>query len=108
MILCECGEIIYGCAFKAYIKTSSNPSTATIGHKNCGLIFNFIDGENPRRFSSKAELKSIALRYAEKLKLCHAILGEFLLEVDRLKSLGTLSDVEILILATKTINSIKL
>uniref|UniRef100_Q469W5 Uncharacterized protein n=1 Tax=Methanosarcina barkeri (strain Fusaro / DSM 804) TaxID=269797 RepID=Q469W5_METBF len=30
--------------FKDYIKTSRNPSTRMIGHKNCGLIFNFVDG----------------------------------------------------------------
>jgi hypothetical protein len=33
MIIGECGEIIEGDTFKDYIKTSANPSTPTIGHK---------------------------------------------------------------------------
>jgi hypothetical protein len=104
MILCECGEIIDGCTFKDYIKTSANPSTPTIGHKNCGLIFDFIDGEIPKRYSSKAELKSIALKFAEKKQLDSMALGKFLLEVDRLKSSGNLCDAHILI---KAINAIE-
>lgn len=103
MILCECGEIIDGRTFKDYIKTSANPSTPTIGHKDCGLIFDFIDGEIPKRYSSKAELKSIAMKFAEKKRLDPILLGKFLLEVDRLKSSGSLSDMEILIEAAKSI-----
>lgn len=103
MILCECGEIVDGCTFRAYIKTSANPSTSTIGHRNCGLIFDFIDGEIPKRYSSKAKLKSIAVKFAERRKLDSADLGRFLLEVDRLKSRGTLTDVDILVAALKII-----
>lgn len=107
MILCECGEIVDGCTFKAYIKTSSSPSTPTIGHRNCGLIFDFIDGEIPKRYSSKAKLKSIAVKFAERCRLDPEELGSFLLEVDRLKSKGTLSDVDILIEAVKIVGSNK-
>jgi hypothetical protein len=103
MILCECGEIIDGQTFKDYIKTSANPSTPTIGHKNCGLIFDFIDGALPKRYSSKVELKSIAIKFAERKKLDTNVLCKFLLEVDRLKSLGNLSDLDILLAAEKTI-----
>ena len=46
MILCECGELIKKNTFKEYIQTSVNPSTATIGHNTCGMIFNFIDDKN--------------------------------------------------------------
>ena len=48
MILCECGEFIEGETFKDYIQTSANPSTSTIGHKKCGLIFDFFDGKMPK------------------------------------------------------------
>ncbi|MCK5217272.1 MAG: hypothetical protein KAJ93_05765 [Methanosarcinales archaeon] len=47
MIICECGELIDGNAFKEYIQTSANPSTPTIGHTRCGLIFNFVDDKKP-------------------------------------------------------------
>jgi len=89
MILCECGEFIEGETFKDYIQTSANPSTSTIGHKKCGLIFNFLDNKMPKRYSSRKELKN----------LDQNTLGKFLLEVDRLKSLGKLSDYEILLTA---------
>ena len=103
IILCECGELVDGCTFKNYIKTSANPSTATIGHINCGLIFNFIDGKMPKRYSSKIKLKTIAVKFAEKKKFDSITMAKFLLEVDRLKSLGSLSDIEILIEANKKI-----
>jgi len=48
MIICECGELIDGNTFKEYIQTSANPSTPTIGHIRCGLIFNFVDDKKPR------------------------------------------------------------
>ncbi len=99
MILCECGEFIEGDTFKDYIQTSANPSTSTIGHKKCGLIFDFFDNKMPKRYSSRKELKSMAMRFAEKNNLDQNTLGKFLLEVDRLKSLGKLSDGDILLTA---------
>lgn len=107
MILCECGEFVDNDKFKDYIPTSSNPSTPTIGHEKCGLIFDFIDGDVPKRYSSRIELKGIAMRYADKKKFDQITTGKFLLEVDRLKSRGTLSDGDILIAATKSIESNK-
>lgn len=99
MILCECGEFIEGSTFKDYIETSTNPSTPTVGHAGCGLIFDFIDGEMPKSYSSRTELKSLALKFAEKNRLDDETTGKFLLEVDRLKSRGTMSDIEILMAA---------
>ena len=96
MILCECGEIVDGDTFKDYIKTSANPSTQTIGHKTCGHIFNFIDGIPSKKYSSKRELKILAAKYAEKHKMNWNEIEYLLLKVDRLKSSGNLSDVEIL------------
>ena len=97
MILCECGEFIEGETFKDYIQTSANPSTATIGHKKCGLIFDFFDGKMPKRYSSRKELKSLAMKFTEKNNMDQNTQGKFLLEVDRLKSLGKLSDCDILL-----------
>ncbi len=102
-ILCECGEFVEGRTFKDYIKTTANPSTATIGHVNCGLIFNFIDDEFPKRYSTRSELKSLAVKFAEMNKLHPELICKFLLEVDRLKSDGNQSDMEILILSYKKI-----
>ncbi len=99
-LICECGEIIEGDTFRDYIKTSKNPSTPTIGHKNCGHIFNFIDGKMPfKYYSSRKELKSLAIKFAEKRNLDYATIERFLLEVDRLKSRGNLTDSDILITA---------
>ncbi len=99
MIICECGEIIRHSSFKDYIRTSANPSTLTIGHKKCGHVFNFIDNKMPKKYSSKKDLKSLALRFAEKNNLDGENIGRFLIEVDRLKSGGNLSDRDILIRA---------
>jgi len=97
IILCECGEIVDDDnIFEDYIKTSANPSTHTIGHKKCGHIFNFIGGSIPKKYSSKKELKSIALKFAEKNKMDCWSIGRFLLDIDRLKSSGNLSDGQIL------------
>lgn len=103
MIICECGEIIEGNTFRDYIKTSACPSTSTIGHHKCGRIFNFIDDKIPNKYSSRIELKILAMRFAEKNKLETGDVGRFLIEVDRLKSGGNLSDCDILILAFKKI-----
>lgn len=97
MIICECGEIIKGCTFKDYIKTSANPSTSTIGHKECGFVFNFIDCKLPKKYSSRKELKSLAMRFAEKNNMDGGTMDRFMLEVDRLKSSGKLSDRDILL-----------
>jgi hypothetical protein len=103
MILCECGEIVDGCTFRDYIKTSASPSTPTIGHQKCGRIFNFIDGDMPKRYSSKIELKSIAMKFAERNKIGNESTESLLLEVDRLKYLGKLSDGEILVAAFRNV-----
>jgi hypothetical protein len=98
MILCECGEFIDGDIFRDYIKTSACPSSSTIGHKKCGRIFNFIDEKMPRKYSSRIELKILAMRFA-RMNLEDEIIGKFMVEVDRLKSDGNLSDHHILLKA---------
>lgn len=103
MFVCECGKLVREKlredTFKDYIKTSQNPSTRTIGHRNCGLIFNFVDGNWPKKYSSKKELKILAAVFAKNNKMPPEKVAEFLLEVDRLKSCGKLSDDKILISA---------
>ncbi len=89
--------------FKDYIKTSRNPSTRTIGHRKCGLIFNFVDGNWPKKYSSRKELKVLAAKFAECNKLSPEIVAKFLLEVDRLKSCGKLSDDRILVYAYQNV-----
>ena len=103
MIICECGEIIENCTFRDYIKTSASPSTPTIGHRKCGHIFNFIDGKRPKKYSSKTELKNLAMKFAVKNNLESEAVGKFLLEVDRLKANGSLSDGDILVIAFQNI-----
>ncbi len=99
-IICECGEIIDGYIFRDYIKTSKNPSTPTIGCKKCGRIFNFIDDKmSTKYYSSRKELKSLAIRFGEKRNLDSVDLERFLLEVDRLKSGSNLPDGDILVAA---------
>lgn len=103
MFICECGKLVRGKLrediFKDYIETSQNPSTRTIGHKNCGLIFNFVDGNWPKKYSSKKELKILAATFAKSNNLCPEKVEKFLLEVDRLKSHGKFSDSHILVYA---------
>ncbi len=103
MILCECGKLINRDLFRDYIKTSAGPSTSTIGHTECGLIFNLIDLDIPKRYSSKKELKSIAKKFAEKEGVSDLLTQKLLLEVDRLKRGGKLSDYDILIRAVKVL-----
>lgn len=105
MILCECGGFIEGNTFKDYIKTSANPSTPTIGYKQCGVAFDFIDNKRQKIFLSKKELKCLAMRFAEKYILEYNAIEKFLLEVDRLKSTGNLSDVDIITIAFKKYSS---
>lgn len=102
-ILCECGEFVRGHTFKEYIPTSIGPSTPTFGHSGCGLIFDLVDGELPKRFSTRIQLKGIAMRFAEMNKMEADLAGRFLLEVDRLKSRGNISDIEILVAAHNTV-----
>lgn len=102
-ILCECGKFVQGHTFKDYIPTSIGPSTSTFGHSDCGLIFNLVDGELPKRFSTRIQLKGIAMRFAEINEIEDEELCSFLLEVDRLKSGGNICDIDILIRAYKTI-----
>ena len=101
MIICDCGDIIEGNTFRDYIKTSSNPSTPTIGHNKCGHVFNFIDQKISKRYSSRKELKSIALKFAINNKFGDENIERFLIQVDKLKSNGNLSDSEILLKAFK-------
>ncbi len=89
--------------FKDFIKTSAGPSTPTIGHKKCGHIFNFIDGKMPKKYSSRKELKSLAMRLADKNNLESGTIERFLIEVNRLKSSGNLSDRDILVEAFKKV-----
>ena len=102
-ILSECGEFVEGQTFKEYIPTSIGPSTPTFGHSGCGLIFNFLDGELPKSFSTRIRLKGIAMRFAEMNKMEDEFVGLFLLEVDRLKSKGNICDIDIIIVAYKRI-----
>jgi hypothetical protein len=107
MFVCECGKLVRGerreDTFKDYIKTSQSPSTRTIGHRNCGLIFNFVDGNWPKKYSSRKELKALAATFAESNKLPHEKAARFFLEVDRLKSCGKLSDDKILVYAYQNV-----
>ena len=57
----------------------------------------------PKRYSSRKELKSLAMKFAEKNDLESLTLEKFLLEVDRLKSSGNYSDCDILINAYKMV-----
>lgn len=56
----------------------------------------------PKRYSSKKELKSLAIKFAKK-RLDDDLHGLFLLEVDRLKSESNMPDAEILMNALKKI-----
>jgi hypothetical protein len=53
----------------------------------------------PKKYSSRKELKILAMRFAQKNRMEREDSGRFLLKVDRLKSNGNLSDCEILIMA---------
>jgi hypothetical protein len=82
-----------------------NPSTRTIGHVNCGLILNFVDGNWPKKYSSRKELKILAVTFAENNKLHSNQIEKFLIEVDRLKSCGKFSDDQILVYSYKNVLS---
>lgn len=104
-LICECGKIIKGGTFRDYIRTSAGPSTSTIGHEKCGHIFNFIDNKMPKKYSSRKDLKSLAMKFAEINRLENGNVERFLLEVDRLKSNGNMSDYDILVAASKRLNN---
>ncbi len=53
----------------------------------------------PKKYSSRKELKSLAMGFAEKNKLSERTIERFMIEVDRLKSHGNLSDIDILVKA---------
>ncbi|WP_406661383.1 hypothetical protein V7O66_02345 [Methanolobus sp. ZRKC3] len=103
MILCECGEFIKKSTFKDYISTSQNPSTRTIGHEKCGLIFNFVDDNVSKKYSSRKRLKILAMKFAEKNDMERELIGKFLLEIDRLKSCGNMSDQKIILEAYRRV-----
>jgi hypothetical protein len=105
VLICECGEIIDGGTFRDYIKTSASPSSPTIGHRKCGHIFNFIDQKMSMKYSSKIELKSIAMRFALKNNIKSDAIEKFFVQVDKLKSSGNLSDSQIIIKAFQNIVS---
>jgi len=103
MFVCECGKLVKekrrGEIFVDYICTSQNPSTRTIGHRDCGLILNFVDGNWSKKYSSRKELKTLAANFAEINKFSSEDTGKFMLEVDKLKSHGKFSDEKILVFA---------
>ena len=51
----------------------------------------------PKKYSSRKELKSLAMRFAQKNEMESESVEKFLLEVDRLKSSGNKSDYDILV-----------
>ncbi len=104
MIICECGEIIDGHTFRDFIPTSLNPSTPTIGHEKCGRVFNFFDEKMPKKYSSRTELKTLAIRFAQNNDLDCRDIERFLMEVDRQKSSGNMTDTAILIAAFKSLH----
>lgn len=57
----------------------------------------------PKRYSSKTELKSIVMKFASKNNMSIDAIERLLIEVDRLKSFGNLSDGEILVTAIKKV-----
>jgi hypothetical protein len=99
MILCECGELVKNSTFKDYVPSSLSPSTRAIGHEKCGMIFNFFDDTVSKKFSSRKELKVLAGRFAKQNNMTQEMTGRFLLEVDRLKSCGNMSDYKVILTA---------
>jgi hypothetical protein len=62
-----------------------------------------VDGKCPKKYSSKKELKTLAATFAESIKLSPEKSAKFLLEVDRFKSCGRLSDDKILVYAYQNV-----
>ena len=69
------------------------------------MLFNFIDEGMPKRYSSKRELKSIAMKFAAKCQMSDEVVGIFLLKVDIEKSNGKFSDAEVLLRAFKAMSA---
>lgn len=67
----ECGKLVRVKAryetFKDCINTSQNPSTRTLGHRNCGVIFSFVDGNPPKMHSSRKELKMLEITFEKEI-----------------------------------------
>jgi hypothetical protein len=64
-----------------------------------------VDGNWPKKYSSKKELKILAASFAENNNLHPELIGRFLLEVDRLKCHGKFSDDQILVYAYQRVLS---
>jgi hypothetical protein len=62
-----------------------------------------VDGNWPKKYSSRKELKILAITFAENNKLHSEQIGNFLLEVDRLKTHGKFSDDQILVYAYQNV-----
>jgi endonuclease III-like uncharacterized protein len=62
-----------------------------------------VDGEWPKKYSSRKELKTLAITFADCNKISPEMIAKFLLEVDRLKSCGKLSDDQILVYAYQNV-----
>jgi hypothetical protein len=62
-----------------------------------------VDGKLPKRYSSRIELKCLAMKFAQGNDMNDEDVGSFLLEVDRLKSKGSLSDAGILFKAYRVL-----
>lgn len=62
-----------------------------------------MDGKCPKKYSSRKELKALAVTFAECNKLSPEIVAKFLLEADRLKSCGKLSDDKVLVNAYQNV-----
>lgn len=111
MFVCECGKLVREKRreeiFIDYISTSRSPSTRTIGHRDCGLILNFVDGNWSKKYSSRKELKALAATFAVTNKFSCEETGKFMVEVDKLKSHGKLSDDRILVSAYQKVLNLK-
>lgn len=58
-----------------------------------------------KKYSSRRELKSLVVRFGEKNNLDYKDIEILLIEADRLKSIGTLPDLEILIRAIQKLKN---
>ena len=68
MLICElCGEIVENDRFRDYIPTVANPSTPTIGHEECGYLFDFLAWNKKRKiYYTLLEIKIVARKYLER------------------------------------------
>ncbi len=77
----------------------------TIEHYKCGLIFSYVDGTLPKRYSSRTELKGIVMSFAMK-KMEAITIVSFLLGFDRLKSSGNMCNADMLFKAYEAIKEL--